>query len=194
MTFHFAWAGADEISFGPEHQVEDEEVFAFTLEHSEGDFATLAIDIRNPRRQYLAEGADLWMWLSEDGTPLFFGRLVAVPEDLHAEIVRLNFIARPTGYDVAKRALADTLRVRPNGLAAEAVIASARSRGYNLRDFGDGTVGISLDEAATRDDVEALIESFAGGSTFRLNVDELASADLNQKSEIKFHRRTRRLF
>ena len=113
MTFHFAWAGPAETTFGVEHQVEDEEVFAFTLEHTEGDFATLAIDIRNPRRQFLAEGADLWMWLSEDGTPLFFGRLVAVPEDLHAEIVRLNFVARPTGYDTAKRALADTLRVRP---------------------------------------------------------------------------------
>ena len=72
----------------------------------------------------------------------------------------------------------DTIRVRPNGLSAEAVIGSARSRGYNLRDFGDGSVGISLDEAATREDVQALIESFAGGSTFRLNVDELAQADL----------------
>ncbi len=113
MTFHFAWAGPAETTFGVEHQVEDEEVFAFALEHTEGDFATLAIDIRNPRRQFLAEGADLWMWLSEDGTALFFGRLVAVPEDLHAEIVRLNFVARPTGFDTTKRALADTLRVWP---------------------------------------------------------------------------------
>jgi glycine dehydrogenase len=71
----------------------------------------------------------------------------------------------------------DTLRVRPNGLTVESVVQSALSRGYNLRDFGDGSVGISLDEAATREDVQALIESFAGGSTFRLNVDELAGVD-----------------
>ena len=63
MTFQFAWVGPAETTFGPEHAREDEEVFAFTLEHTEGDFATLSIDIRNPRRQYLAEGADLWMWL-----------------------------------------------------------------------------------------------------------------------------------
>ena len=34
MTFHFAWAGPAETTFGVEHQVEDEEVFAFTLEHT----------------------------------------------------------------------------------------------------------------------------------------------------------------
>ncbi len=113
MTFQFAWAGPAETTFTSAHEREDEEVFAFWLEHTEGDFATLAIDIKNPRRQYLAEGANLWMWLSADGLPLFFGRLIAVPEDLHAEIVRLSFTARPAGFDAAKRALADTLRVAP---------------------------------------------------------------------------------
>ena len=86
----------------------------------------------------------------------------------------------------------DTVRVRPNGLSTEAVIGAARARGYNLRDFGDGSVGISLDEAAARQDVQGLIESFAGGSTFRLNVDELARADLgfeisNRKSDFLTH-------
>jgi hypothetical protein len=113
MSFQFAWAGPGETAFGLEHEREDEEVFAFSLEHTEGDFATLSIDIRNPRRQFLVEGGNLWMWLSEDGEPLFFGRLVAVPEDLHAEIVRLNFIARPLNYETTKRALAETLRVAP---------------------------------------------------------------------------------
>lgn len=112
MTFHFAWVAPTETVFGPAHQREDEEVFAFRLEHTEGDFPMLSIDIRNPKRRLL-EGAEVWMWLSEDGTPLFFGRLIAVPEDLHAEIVRLNFVARPRGYDTTKRALADTLKVAP---------------------------------------------------------------------------------
>ena len=113
MTFQFAWAGPAETSFGPEHAREDEEVFAFWLEHTEGDFPTLSLDIRNPRRQFLGDGADLWMWLAEDGVPLFFGRLVALPEDLHAEIVRLTFVARPSGYDATKRALAETLKTAP---------------------------------------------------------------------------------
>ena len=112
MTWHFAWARPSETDFGPEHQREDEEVFAFRIDHSEGDFAMLSIEIRNPRRQLL-QGEDVWMWLALDATPLFFGRLVAVPEDLHGEIVTLNFRARPAGYDAAKRALAETLRIAP---------------------------------------------------------------------------------
>lgn len=83
MTFHFAWVAPTETTFAVAHQREDEEVFAFRMEHTEGDFPMLSIEIRNPRRQFLGEGADLWMWLAEDGTPLFFGRLVAIPENLH---------------------------------------------------------------------------------------------------------------
>ena len=51
MTFQFAWGGPAETTFTAAHAREDEEVFAFTLEHTEGDFATLCIDIRNPRRR-----------------------------------------------------------------------------------------------------------------------------------------------
>jgi glycine dehydrogenase len=98
-------------------------------------------------------------------------RVHALTRALAAGLRRLN-------HETGSNPFFDTLRVRPNGLSAESVRESARSRGYNLRDFGDGTVGISLDEATTREDVQALIESFAGGSTFRLNVDELAEAEV----------------
>lgn len=115
--FYFAWASPAETTFGPEHQVEDEEVFAFELTHAEGDFPALSIDIKNPRVGLLKPGRDVWAWLSyNDGatvTPLFFGRLVGVPEDMQDEVVRLAFIARPTDYDAQKRALAASMRVLP---------------------------------------------------------------------------------
>src|SRR5688500_12188666 len=107
-----------------------------------------------------------------------------IAERVHALTCALAAGLEHLGHDVGREPFFDTLRVRPNGLSADAVIASALSRGYNLRDFGDGSVGISLDEPTTRGDVEALIESFAGGSTFRLNVHELAAAGLNQRSQI----------
>jgi glycine dehydrogenase len=82
---------------------------------------------------------------------------------------------RRLGHGVANVPIFDTVHVRPNGLPAAAILSSARSRGFNLRDFGDGSIGISLDETTTRNDVEALIESFAGGATFPIHIEQLAA-------------------
>jgi glycine dehydrogenase len=107
-----------------------------------------------------------------------------IAERVHALTLALAAGLERLGHSVGGEPFFDTLRLTPNGLPAESVIASARSRGYNLRDYGDGSVGISLDEAATRNDVETLIECFAGGATFRLNVDELAEAGLAARPAI----------
>jgi glycine dehydrogenase len=82
---------------------------------------------------------------------------------------------RRLGHDVPETQIFDTIRVRPNGLPLESILSAAKSAGFNLRDFDDGTIGISLDETTTRGDVEALIGSFAGGATFPVNVDQLAA-------------------
>ncbi|MFO0857665.1 MAG: aminomethyl-transferring glycine dehydrogenase [Phycisphaerales bacterium] len=63
----------------------------------------------------------------------------------------------------------DTLRYRIAGdridpKSSSNVWSLAKEKGYNLRDYGDGTVGISLDETSTIDDVVALLEIFHGGS------------------------------
>ncbi len=83
---------------------------------------------------------------------------------------------RRLGHDVLDGPVFDTLRIALNGLPSDAVLNAARSAGYNLRSFPNGDIGVSLDETTTRDDIEAIIGAFAGGSTFRVNVDELASA------------------
>lgn len=115
--FCFAWALASETTFGPEHQVENEEVFSFRVEHSEGEFATLSIEIRNPRIGLLAPARKTWAWLSWNNgaeiIPLFFGRLVGVPGDLHNEVVALSLVARPADYSDQKHDLAETLKVAP---------------------------------------------------------------------------------
>jgi glycine dehydrogenase len=81
---------------------------------------------------------------------------------------------RRLGHLVNQREIFDTLRVRPQGLETGMILAAARLRGFNLRDFGDGSLGVSLDETTTRNDVETLLESFAGGATFPINIDELS--------------------
>jgi glycine dehydrogenase len=78
------------------------------------------------------------------------------------------------GHDVGVGPFFDTLKVRLNGLGADSVIGAATAVGYNLRQYDGEHVGVALDETTTRDDVEALLGAFAGGSTFRVSVDELS--------------------
>jgi glycine dehydrogenase len=93
---------------------------------------------------------------------------------VHAMTAALATGVRRLGHGIEDGVFFDTVRIRLNGLDPAAVMSAARNAGFNLRDFSDGSVGVSLDETTTRRDVEAIIESFAGGATFRISVDQLA--------------------
>lgn len=117
--FYFAWVDAGDDTFIGAYEREDENIFSFTLTHSEGQFPALQIDVINPRVGLLSTGRKKWCWLAyDDGAtatvPLFFGRLIGIPQQMQANLVRLNFIARPSDWDAQKRALAETLKVRPH--------------------------------------------------------------------------------
>ena len=65
--FYFAWTDEPPTggaTFGPEHQVEDEQIVSFRIDQAEGSLPTLNIDIRNPRRGLLS--GQVWAWLSYD--------------------------------------------------------------------------------------------------------------------------------
>ena len=107
-TFFFAWVDAG-TAFDPgTHNREDEKVVRWRVEHLEGEFATLSIDIRNPRIGLLNAGRKLWAWLAWDnaGTsvPLFFGRLVALAVEF-----------APRNRDVAIPGAARRLRITEIG-------------------------------------------------------------------------------
>lgn len=117
--FYFAWVDESATTFSSAtHAVEDEKIVSFVIEHAEGEFASLSIDVKNPRVALLAPSRKVWAWLSwDDGSgtisPLFFGRLVGVPSNINREVVTLQFIARPNDFTTQKDALADTMRVAP---------------------------------------------------------------------------------
>jgi hypothetical protein len=111
--FHFAWVDASEMAFGPQHLVEDEKVLSIAIEHAEGDFPSLSIVIQNPRIGLLAPARKTWAWLSHDGDPLFFGRLVGVPSSINQNTVILELIGRPADYAAQKATLAASLRLLP---------------------------------------------------------------------------------
>ncbi len=65
------------------------------------------------------------------------------------------------GHEIGEHLVFDTLRVKVKG-NAEDVIGAAKARRINLRDFGDGTVGVTLDETTDRALLGNLIEAFGG--------------------------------
>src|SRR5262245_15138033 len=119
---YFAWIDAGETVFGPEHLRWDESIFSFALAQEEGDPATLSIVVRRPRNVagdpigLLGPGRKIWCWFAFDCGPAlvkFRGRLVGIPTSLFEDLVRLEFVAKPTDLVVQKEALANTLRVLP---------------------------------------------------------------------------------
>src|SRR5882672_12560400 len=101
LTIHRGVVHPDGGDFQPGYIRNDEEVLSVDIDHSEGNCATLSIELRNPQVGLLAPGRDAWCWLSWQAdaaaavVPLFHGRLVSVPADLQGEKITLHFIARP---------------------------------------------------------------------------------------------------
>jgi glycine dehydrogenase len=81
------------------------------------------------------------------------------------------------GCSVGDSAYFDTLRVvPPAGRPTVEVLEAARARRINLRDFGDGSIGVSFDETTTRRDVCDVLGAFGAGDVAVERVDALASA------------------
>jgi hypothetical protein len=114
--FYFAWVDPTETTFGPEHQVVNEQIFSADIEHAEGDFPAFTIEILNPRIGLLNPGRKVWAWFSRDsgGTagaePLFFGRLVGIPSNVFAEIITLEFTAKPIDWISQRQLLAEAMK------------------------------------------------------------------------------------
>jgi glycine dehydrogenase len=68
---------------------------------------------------------------------------------------------RTLGHQIEHQTVFDTLRVRPTTDASK-VLAAALQRGINLRDFGDGSLGISMDETVEAGDLAEVLAAFGG--------------------------------
>ncbi len=85
--------------------------------------------------------------------------LRTIAERVHRLTAILAAGLREGGVEVVNDRFFDTLTVRAPGRAAE-VAARARDAGYNLREVDGDTLGISLDETTTRDDLQAVWGAF----------------------------------
>ena len=81
---------------------------------------------------------------------------------IHAYTTALRSALKKLGHEVGDQPAFDTLRVRPTRRSVSEIFADARSRRINLRDFGDGSIGVSLDETTDRCIVQSVIAAFGG--------------------------------
>jgi glycine dehydrogenase len=75
------------------------------------------------------------------------------------------------GYQLGERAYPffDTIKVIGGPKDGRALLAAAANHGFNLRSYGDGSVGVSFDETTTIQEVTTLLEDVFGCSPTELN-------------------------
>ena len=109
------------------------------------------------------------VWHGPDG-------LLAIARRVRACTRVLGLGLNKLGLEVQAGEVFDTLKVSGGD---RDLLGAARAAGINLRDFGDGQVGISLDEKTDRAEVELLWKAL-GGEDHGLTVDGLmAEVDLD---------------
>jgi len=76
------------------------------------------------------------------------------------------------GFSVENATAFDTLTIDAQAQAQD-ILNRAQEHNINLRDFGDGRIGVSLDEKSTRAEVFTLWQIFAGKSALPFSVESL---------------------
>ncbi|HBR96662.1 MAG TPA: aminomethyl-transferring glycine dehydrogenase subunit GcvPA, partial [Gammaproteobacteria bacterium] len=86
--------------------------------------------------------------------------LRAIARRVHSTTATLAEHLRALGFDVTTQRFFDTVQLRVPG-AAQSVADAAEAAGYNLRRVDADTLGMSLDETTTQDDLAALLSAIA---------------------------------
>ena len=100
---------------------------------------------------------------------------------------------KASGHEIVNKSFFDTLTIRLNNITAEELHEVSVQNGINLRRIDDQTVGVTLDETVTRDDLEKLVSlfsygnfidqyKFGGSKPYSKNVPSLADLDITSSS------------
>jgi hypothetical protein len=117
-TIYFAWV-APNTPWGGSLLRFDENIFDLVIEHDEGQIPTATIEVKNPRIGLINPSRLYWAWMSyqvgaSNPQPMFFGRLVGIPEQIAQNTVKMKFITRDDTYIFQKQQVARSLKVLPN--------------------------------------------------------------------------------
>ena len=89
--------------------------------------------------------------------------LRSIAKRIHQLTATLAHGIRELGHTIVHDRFFDTIQVVPSEMSGDDVLRRALSMEINLRDFGDGTVGIALDETTRPKDIDDLFAVFSHG-------------------------------
>ncbi len=93
--------------------------------------------------------------------------LKLIAERVHRMTEILAAGLRSLGYALGDDPYFDTLKVPMSDASRAAVLAAAKAQRMNLREYDDGALGLSLDEATEEQDLRDLLDVFAAGAPDR---------------------------
>jgi glycine dehydrogenase len=108
-----------------------------------------------------------------------------IAERVHGLTLLLAEGLRRLGFDLLPKVFFDTIRVPVSKEQAEQITARANEQRINFRHYEDGSIGISLDEVSSEEEVQRILHIFVGHEQlpFRLS-DLVAAIDLNYSSPL----------
>jgi glycine dehydrogenase len=101
--------------------------------------------------------------------------LKTIAENIHQMTLRLAEGLKRLGYSIGCEYFFDTLRVDLGTRSLDEILQACEARKINIRIFNRTTVGISLDETTTQQDLIDLLEIFALGQELPFTLNELTS-------------------
>ena len=103
-----------------------------------------------------------------------------IAERVHGLTLMLAEGLRRLGFDVAPQVFFDTIRVPVANTQIDQIVIRANEQGVNLRCHEDGSIGLSLDEVSSEDEVRRLLEIFVGHDRLPFLLSDIAATvDLN---------------
>ncbi len=96
---------------------------------------------------------------------------IALRIRLQTEILALAL--KELGHDVTEAVRFDNVKVVAAGISEDELRSRSHADGRNFRYYGDGSVGISLDETTTREDLKSILKVF-GADDDALDLDAIA--------------------
>lgn len=127
---------------------------------------------------------------------VYHGRpgLIAIAQRVHSMTQRLAQGLQKLGHDVTNETYFDTLRVQLKQTTTAALVQTAEAHRINVRVFDAQSVGVSLDEATSAEQLEQLLKVFNHGRPLPFRLEDLSTSsssswptELNRTSSFLDH-------